>query len=139
MKTGTTMNIRAVVLCSALLIATPVWARQKTDVIVMNNGDRITGEIKELDQGVLHVSLDYASGNLALDWSKVARLESNQLFIIKIQGGSVYTGSLQMVATPAGRPVQIQEVEPPKKELAIESSRVVQVTETSEKFWQRFN
>ena len=44
-----------------------------------------------------------------------------------------------MAETPAGRPVQIQEVSTPKEELAIDSSRVVQMTETSERFWQRFN
>jgi hypothetical protein len=61
---------------------------------------------------------------------------------VKAQDGSVYTGTLKMAAmaaTAAGRPVQIQEVEDPKKEVAIDSSRLVEMTETSEKFWQRFN
>lgn len=133
------MNIRAIILTSALLLAASGWAREKTDVIVMKNGDHMTGEIKGLDQDTLYVSLDYVISTMSVEWSKVARLESKQLFIVKAQDGSVYTGSLKMAATAAGRPVQIQEVEDPKKEVAIDSSRLVQMTETSEKFWQRFN
>jgi hypothetical protein len=30
----------------------------------------------------LSVSLDYVSGTISVDWSKVARLESSQLFVV---------------------------------------------------------
>ena len=139
------MSVRATILYVALLLVTPVWAREqtdvreKTDVIVMNNGDRVTGEIKGLDHGSLQVSLDYAIGTLSVDWSKVIRLESKQLFVVKTQDGSVYTGSVKMTETVSGRPMQIQEVNAPKKELAIEGSRVVNMTELSESFWHRLS
>jgi len=139
MSIGTARNIRAVILGSALLLAATGWAREKTDVIIMKNGDHMTGEIKGLNQATLYVSLDYVVSTMSVDWSKVARLESKQLFIVKTEEGSVYTGTLRMTETPAGRPVQIQEVEDPREEVAIDSSRLVQMTETSEKFWQRFN
>src|SRR5207302_588134 len=38
----------------------------KKDLIVMNNGDRFTGEIKGLSGGTLFVSLDYVDGNIAV-------------------------------------------------------------------------
>ena len=64
------MNIRAVILCSMLLLAAPLLARDKTDVIVMNNGDHLTGEIKGLDSGVLYVSMDYILGTSSgLGWT----------------------------------------------------------------------
>jgi hypothetical protein len=44
MKLGAVVNI----LSSALLLAAPVLARESTDVIVMENGDRITCEVKGL-------------------------------------------------------------------------------------------
>ena len=51
MKTKPVMNIRAVILSCALLLTTPLFARESTDVIVMKNGDRLTGEIKGLNAG----------------------------------------------------------------------------------------
>ena len=80
------MNARAKILIAALLIAAPSAARPKVDVIVMSNGDRITGEIKGLNAGVLRVDLDYVDGSIALQWMKVARIESPQLFIVQDPG-----------------------------------------------------
>lgn len=133
------MNIRAAVPCIALLLAAPLFAGENTDVVIMKNGDHLTCEIKGLDAGVLYISPDYILGTLSVDWSKVARLESKQLFIVRTEDGSVYTGTLNTGETPADRPVQIQVLEGPEKEETIESTKIVNMTQTSEKFWQRFN
>jgi hypothetical protein len=133
------MNIRALILSSVLLFTVPIFARDKTDVIVMKNGDRMTCRVKGLDAGVLYVSFDYIDGTTSVDWSKVARLESKQLFIVRTEGGSVYTGALTTPETGADRPVRVQVVEAPGSEVTIDRSDVVQIMETSEKFWQRFN
>ena len=74
---------RFVLLTLALLFSVPICAREKTDVMVMTNGDRLTCEVKGLDAGVLYVSFDYIAGTASVNWSKVARLESNQLFVVK--------------------------------------------------------
>src|SRR5208337_3392316 len=105
------MNIRAAVFCSVLLLAAPLLARDNTDVIVMKNGDRLTGEIKGLDSGVLYVSMDYILGTSSVQWSKVDHLESKQLFLVKTEDGSVYTGTLSTVENAGGRPVQIEVAE----------------------------
>jgi hypothetical protein len=36
------MNIRPFILCSTLLVATSLFARENTDVLVMKNGDHMT-------------------------------------------------------------------------------------------------
>src|SRR5271154_1490022 len=131
--------MRTLILSSVLLIAVPLLAREKTDVLVMKNGDRMTCQIKGLDAGVLYVSFDYIDGTTSVQWSKVAHLESNQLFIVKTEDGSVYTGSLNTPETPAGQPVKIQVVEAPEHEIAIDRTQIVKMAETSDRFWQRFN
>jgi hypothetical protein len=130
------MNIRIVLLGAALVFATPLFARQNTDVLVMKNGDRLTCQVKGLDEGVLYVGLDYVVQTISVEWAKVARLESKQLFIIKLQDGTVYKGTLKTAETAAGQPVKIQI---PEQEVAVDASEVVGASETSEKFWQRFN
>src|SRR5215510_11646756 len=88
------MGIRATIFGAVLTLAAPLSARQKTDVIVLANGDRITGEIKSLNAGVLRVDLDYVDGAISVQWLKVRRITSNQLFIVQAQDGSLYTGTL---------------------------------------------
>ena len=87
----------------------------------MNNGDRLTGEIKGLDSGTLSVSFDYILGTASLDWSKVDHLESKQRFLVKTQDGSVYSGTLRTVDSPEKRPMQIEISERPDHAVAIRS------------------
>src|SRR6516162_1354391 len=104
------MNTRWVVL-SMILFVLPLEAREKTDVLVMNNGDRMTCAIKGLDEGVLYVDFDYIDGTASVDWSKVAHLESKQLFLVKTEDGSVYEGTLSTPEEGVGRPLKIQLLE----------------------------
>ena len=133
------MSSRVLILNCVLFLAAPLLARDKTDVLIMKNGDRMTCEIKGLNSGVLYVSVDYIDGTASVNWSKVARLESTQLFIVKTEDGSAYTGALNTAETAGGRPVKIQVVEGPRQEVEIERRQIVRMVETSEKFLQRFS
>jgi hypothetical protein len=133
------MSVRVLILNCVLFLAAPLLARDKTDLLIMKNGDRITCEIKGLNSGVLYVSVDYIDGTASVNWSKVARLESTQLFIVKTEDGSAYTGALNTTETAGGRPVKIQVVEGSKQEVEIDRSQIVRMVETSEKFLQRFS
>jgi hypothetical protein len=132
------MSLRALLL-SVILLAGTLYARDKTDVMVMKNGDRVTCAVKGLEGGVLFVELDYVNGTVSVDWSKVARLESKQLFYVKTQDGSVYKGTLSSPETKAGEPVTIRVMEAPERQALIENSQIVRMTPTSENFWQRLD
>ena len=67
--------------------------------------------------------MSYILGTSSLDWSKVARLESKQLFIVKTQDGSVYKGTLNTAEAEAGRPVRIEVVETPEKQASGSTGR----------------
>ena len=133
------MNLRTLVLCSVLVLAGTLFAREKSDVMVMTNGDRLTCEIKALEAGVLYVSLDYILGTSSVQWSKVDHLESKQLFIVKTGNGLVYTGTLSAAQLQGERPVKIEVTSGPEKKVELERAQVVQMEPTSQKFLQRFN
>lgn len=133
------MKIRALFLSCLLFIATPLLARKSTDVVVMKNGDRMTCQVKGLNADVLSVSLDYVDGTISIDWSKVARLESSQLFVVLTQDGRSHEGTLVTAETPAGQPVKIQITEAKGERVEIERSQIVKMRQTSETFSQRFN
>ena len=130
--------MRAVILGCAFLLTTPLFARENTDVVVMKNGDHLTGEIKGLSTGVLYLSMKYILGTSEIQWSEVARLESKQLFIVKTEDGAVHTGALSTLEA-SGKVLTIEVIEAPGKQVVIESPRIVTMESTSEKFFQRFN
>jgi hypothetical protein len=130
------------ILRTALFFTFPLslFARDKTDVLVMKNGDHMTCEVKGLEGGVLFVSFDYIDGTTSVDWSKVDRLESKQLFVVRTQGGDVYTGKLRTPEGAADQPEKIEVFESPEHgNEIIERSQVVRLIETSDRFWQRFS
>jgi hypothetical protein len=130
---------KAIILSFVLFPPLVLLARDKTDVMVMKNGDRMTCEVKGLDRGVLYVSFDYIDGTASVDWSKVAFLESKQLFLVKTEDGSVYRGMLRTPETGEGRPVKIQVLDTSEKETVIDRSQIVEMIATSDKFFQRFS
>lgn len=139
MRIAFSIKSRFLLLSCTLLAATSLFARESTDVIIMKNGDHLTGKIKSLDNGVLSVSLDYVDGTLSVDWSKVARLESKQLFVVFTQSGSSYEGTLAAPEATSGQPVKIQVTPTTGNRVEIERSKIVKMTQTSEKVLQRLS
>lgn len=133
------MGIKRLILCSFLLAAAPLSAREKSDVLVMRNGDRFTCEIKSLDSDTLTISLDYAAGTVSIDWGKVDHIESKQLFLVRTQDGLVYSGSLSTPASPGGRPTKIEVLEESTSKVELDKTYVVHMEETDLGFWRRFN
>jgi Protein of unknown function, DUF481 len=133
------MKAGIVVLCLAILVSVPLLAREKSDVIIMKNGDRITCEIKGLASDTLYIKVDYILDTLSVEWIKVDHVESKQLFIVKTQDGIVHSGTLSTPASSGERPVKIQILEPPDTRVEIEKSQIIKMDETSTTIWQRFN
>jgi len=133
------MRLRGVLLCAVVLLGRPLAAREKSDVLVMRNGDRLTCEIKNLSADVLYVSLDYALGTVSIDWFKVDHLESSQLFVVKTAEGNVYSGVLSMPKTAGERPVSIEVLDSNGTTVALPRREITGMDQEFQSFWQRFN
>jgi hypothetical protein len=129
---------RTFLLCSVLAMPSSLLAREKTDVLIMRNGDHLTCEIKRLDSDVLYVKLEYVLGTISLDWTKVDHVESKQLFLVTTENGSVYSGALFMGPASVTRPVTIEVLEPSQK-VELKKTQVTRMDQTAEGFFQRFN
>jgi len=66
-------------------------------------------------------------------------VESKQLFLVKTQDGSAYTGTLSTAETDGARPVHIEVVEDTGRKVVVERQQVVDMYQTSDSFWHRFN
>jgi hypothetical protein len=66
-------------------------AAPKTDVVVLLNGDRITGEIKSLEYNQLKLST-YHMGTIYIEWDKIASLQTDQSLLLERTDGTRYYG-----------------------------------------------
>ncbi len=90
------------------------------DVIVLANGDRLNGEIKELDRGDLWFNPEYAEAVFVIDWAQVVEIDSTRRFAFQLSDGRRFIGSCRsdpsapgtLIITEAGgdTPVSAQSV-----------------------------
>jgi hypothetical protein len=73
--------------------ACPAFSRDKTDVVILVNGDHITGEIKKLEYGRLRVKTD-SMDNVYIEWDEIASVTSEFFYEIELKDGTRYYGSL---------------------------------------------
>ena len=91
----------------ALLSAYAAGADQKTDVIVLNNGDRLTGEIKSYSQGRLTLDTS-AAGYVRIKWNRIVSIESSKTFELQTITGLKHYGTLSP-SDPPGQLVMVTE------------------------------
>jgi hypothetical protein len=60
----------------------------------MKNGDKMTGEIRSLEQGQLTIKQSYANSTVSLDWEKVDHIETHQPFVVSDTHGNAFNGMI---------------------------------------------
>ena len=117
---------------AALAIATPAYGRAKTDVVLLENGDSITGEIKELYRGRLKLSTSSMS-TVYIEWFDVVTIESRYYFEIEDVEGYKYYGTPELTEGGEFRVTRADAV------VSLEKLQVVRITPIEKSFWSRLD
>jgi hypothetical protein len=112
--------------------ATPLHA-QKTDTLVVRNGDVMTGEIKEFIRGKVEFSTD-AAGTVYVKWGRVLTAETDKTFEITLQDGASHFGSLALGDEPHQVKVVIA-----RDTFVIATQQIVRMQRIKETFWRRLD
>ena len=86
-----------VVILISLSGALTALCKNVDDVVIMKNGDRITGEIKGLQAGELRIKPGYMAESARLDWSRVDRIDSKTTFFIYLTTGKLFTSVMRLL------------------------------------------
>ena len=70
-----------------LALTLPSLGLAADSVVVLKNGDRISGEIRKIEAGELHIDPDYGKNVFRIDWDEVERVEGNKNSIIETSQG----------------------------------------------------
>jgi len=125
--------LHAMVIFFCLLSSTA--SAEKTDVVVLVNGNAVTGEVKSLEFGSLRYSTD-SMGTVDIDWEDVVDISSQQHLQIEMTDGTRYFGELM----PTGDAAQVR-IQTVSQMHTIESNKVVRIIpiETDGKIVQRLD
>lgn len=86
--------MNAFALIVLLLGSLASYANGKTDIVILNNGNRITGEIKNLEAGILELNTD-TMGTVSIEWRFISELISDKSHSVETTDGSRWLGRLQ--------------------------------------------
>src|SRR6185369_11345445 len=89
--------VSTLVVFVTLTCTSATLAKNTDDVVVLKNGDRVTGEIKGLQRGELRIKADYMAEAVRLDWARIERLESKSTFIIALVDGKLFTSGVRLL------------------------------------------
>jgi hypothetical protein len=123
---------RAIVAVVLVLLFCAEARAQRTDIVTLRNGDRITGEIVNLSRGQLEFKTDDA-GTLYLEWDKLASVVAARLFEIEIEDGSQYLGSLGTAPAYSLSVVSANVTTP------LQMSVVTRISPIGTSFWRRID
>jgi hypothetical protein len=117
----------------AISVILPASAREKTDVVILKNGDHITCEIQSLARGMLTVKTDSMS-TVEIKWLDVEKITSNYLFTVQDDQGRIFVGELQPAAEK--QRVNITGSHPASN---LDHRSIVQIQELGSSRWRRFS
>jgi hypothetical protein len=119
-------------LAGTCAVSTGAQARAKTDLVFLTNGDRITGEIKQLDRGILKLSTDDI-GTINIEWEDVDSLNSVYHFRVEDHFGGKHFGAIFLTRGGSMQVIQGGETS------EVSQIDVVAITPMEASFWQQLD
>ena len=108
-------------------------AHANTDVVVFLNGDRLTGELKSLERGLLRFKTD-ATNTIRIEWDKVAYVSSDQNVQVETEEGLRFLGSLSW--PPRSGEIVVETI---SGAFELDANRIVKLTPIKETVTGRFD
>jgi len=108
---------------------------QKTDKILLDNNDWITGEIKQLDYGKVSFKTS-AAGTIQIKWDRIYQIRSDKYFEISVGRGEKYYGSLDVTEEDEKYKILVIQDD---EEVVLDMNRIVEMTQIKGRFWTRID
>lgn len=124
-------QLYSLLLAVAVAVAANTAIAQKTDIITLINGDRITCELKELQRGLLRVKTD-SVGTIYVEWLDIATIESEKHFTVQTASGVLAFGSLATSEDQQGLDISYAD-----RTVRLKKHAVVEITRVKDTFWKR--
>jgi len=116
-------------------LCSPVQAARK-DVVVMNNGDHFTGQVKRLKNGLLFLETAYVSGNIALDWNQVQSVQSTAVYRIVLNNGKILEGKIERASGEKANSDDFM-IHEATEEVQLPSTAITSIDTKKPTFWRQ--
>jgi hypothetical protein len=123
---------RTICILITFFVARPAFAA-KTDIVVLKNGDKITGEVKNLERGKLQFSTD-SMGTVYIDWVDIEEIFSSTGQAIELTNGQRFYGPLAK-----GESEEMMVVKTEQGPVGITTTDIFNMYPVEAGFWDRLD
>ena len=123
----------AVFVLSFILLPVLSFAGPKTDTVYLHNGDKITGEVKRFEYGILVFKTD-GIGTLKIEFDRIKTFYSKQQFTIQLSNGLRFFGSIDTSGTAGYVNIQSGSFRIPEP-----VSAIAEIFPVKRAFWKRLD
>ncbi|MEJ2104293.1 MAG: DUF481 domain-containing protein, partial [Ignavibacteriaceae bacterium] len=124
-----TKHSKVFFILSFFLLANFYALAQRTDVVTLLNGDKITGEIKLLQTGLLNFKTDNM-GTINIEWIKIDKIRSDKNFEVELDDGRTYYGYIEPGSIEGTLLVKRDSTD-----VRLFMKYIVKITRIKESFW----
>lgn len=128
----TSLPFRTLFLLLLVLFCSATWA-DKTDIVLLKNGDRITGEVKGLELGKLTLSTD-SMGTVYIEWVSIEELFSSTGQVIELTNGQRFYGPMSK-----GEDDEMMMVSTKQGAVGLNTSDIISMYPVEAGFWDRLD
>ena len=125
-----------VILLLILICVSSTYAKNDDDVVVLKNGDRLTGEIKGLQRGEFRIKADYMAEAVRLDWARIERIESKSVFIVSLVNGKLFTSGIRLLPSNSNKAPNFV-IGPTESAFRVHQLDVIRIDPVEPGFWKR--
>ncbi len=117
-----------------ILVLTSLVSNAQHDSLVLNNGDIIVGEVKQMTKQVLIIETDYSDSDFKVEWDKVSELYSDQLYTVALENRVLLAPATIKTSSPG-----VLRVEDNRNIKEIKVNDIVYFRQLDESFWSKMS
>lgn len=139
-RTGFTFRVWiGCLILTTTFLSPPAGAKvTRKDVVVMKNGDRLSGNVKKLENGVLYIETVYLSNSIGVDWQQVESIQSIATYQVTLVSGRRILGTIEKLAQ-AGAEEQNFVIREPGGEMKISAGDVAGINQQKSTFLRQLS
>jgi putative salt-induced outer membrane protein YdiY len=125
-------SLLALLLCISMPTTGTV---KRKDVVVMKNGDHLTGDVKRMQNGLLYIETVYSSGTVAVDWNQVDKIESEATYQVTLDTGRRVSGKIEKEVSDKGDKSFV--IRKPTGEERYSTTEIANIDAVKPTFWRQ--
>lgn len=127
-----------IISCLIFLSFSQALLADKSDIIILKNGDHVTGEIKGLISGQLELSTEYMD-TVFIDWENIRDIISDQGQQIEMSDGRRLLGTLDKPQTTDPEKANLIIIKTETDKIEADSTNIVRMYPIGGSFWDRMD